>query len=220
MLYLDLWCSSCWEEPGWLGITLSSWLLGAGRENSSKLSPPWITTKSTLKSHAELQQRYSAWGLAPACSKKMKKEEKDIGREGYYPGMQKKANIIKEMAFPAYSTPGEAAAWQVPREGGWCVQPLWRWLSVMDRQEGSDEKVLGERTAVLDAGQQCHKARGCEETGYFKEAGSTLPGFKPGLMYRGRIWLASWISSDFGNTVLANRGQRRNQGPLKTQLAM
>lgn len=50
--------------------------------------------------------------------KKMKKEEKDIGREGYYPGMQKKANIIKEMAFPAYSTPGEAAAWQVPREGG------------------------------------------------------------------------------------------------------
>lgn len=48
----------------------------------------------------------------------MKKEEKDIGRERYYPGMQKKANILKEMTFPAYSTPGEAAAWQVPREGG------------------------------------------------------------------------------------------------------
>lgn len=52
------------------------------------------------------------------AQKKTKKEEKDIGREGYYPGMQKKANIIKEMTFPAYSTPGEAAAWQVPREGG------------------------------------------------------------------------------------------------------
>lgn len=47
----------------------------------------------------------------------MKKEEKDIGRERYYLEMQKKANILKEMTFPAYSTPGEAAAWQVPREG-------------------------------------------------------------------------------------------------------
>lgn len=52
------------------------------------------------------------------AQKKMKEEEKALGREDYFPGMQKKASIIKEMTFPAYSTPGEAAAWKAPREGG------------------------------------------------------------------------------------------------------
>lgn len=184
MLCLNLGCSSCWEEPRWSGITLSSWLFGGWERKRLRASSTVNTIKSTLKSRAELQQRYRAWGLAPAHLK-----ENEGKRRRSLSWDKQEGSLFRKRSSCSYHPRRRSSLEGTQRE--WVISGPFQDLPLpWPDKKVVIEKVFGEHSEILAAGDgpKLGAVRSLLQRG--KDQAPCREGIGP----------APWISADVGHS--------------------